>query len=178
MGPIPWFFSVKYDTVGIPNSEVIIELGFLSFSLRCLIFACLWQDRGRGRKGHHANSMHYIILFRGPDKGWKADHTRNTGRSLLKIISITYLPMRDLCSMSKFFFSQQKDKQKGSVLVIHWYEALLIKANSILKWAKYLANMGFLWRKVKWGHFRKRSDGPRCVEKKGWEEMPRASAWQ
>ena len=32
-----------------------------------------------------------------------------------------------------FFFPQQKDKQKASVLVIHWYEALLIKANSILK---------------------------------------------
>ena len=57
-------------------------------------------------------------------------HMRNTGRCLLKITSSRYLPMRDLRSMSKFFFPNYKIK--GSILIIHWYEALIIKANSIL----------------------------------------------
>ena len=87
--------------------------------------------------------------------------THEQGRCLLKITSRRYLPMRDLHSTSKFFFPN--NKMNSSILIIHWYEALIIKANSIPTWAKYVANMGFLWKQVKRDHFRKRSDGPSYV---------------
>lgn len=106
--------------------------------------------------------MIFYAFFRGQGKGWKADHTWETReRACSKSPLVGISQWEIYIQWASFFFPN--NKINSSILIIHWYEALIIKANSMLTWAKYLANTGFLWKQVKREHFRKRSDGPRYV---------------
>ena len=68
----------------------------------------LVQVVGGGRRCHDANSRHNNNIFRGQDKGWKAESTRNKHRKVPAQNHLYYISTNERFILNEVFFPQQK----------------------------------------------------------------------